>query len=542
MRYPTRPNHRTIFWCVCTCLLLNGSVAMAQQAPEPREEIAPDGPAPEAQEQAEEGGDGAPISFEAQEEEENDASPSPVDIEARARRAQQELEDERKARIVESMRDALAPEPIEADTDDEALHTYYLGRTEDAPRLEPDQPSICFMEVDDDSRVWKAQCDEHTKVCKVALLVTWREVHDEDSGASSIEPATLDEQFRCVGVQRTAQEFEMFVEESGYRVVMARPDAPYGYERDEFEQLFQTHFDLRSRFLIGVYYAGIGGPAGWSNTLGAEVGAHYEHFNEEAMRRHRYRFLQATLGGLDPTRLRGTLFEYDYSRAANDPLLWLTTLVGEPKRYDLFLNLGTGITLGRLDYWRFEDRDDVMMLDVMEGRLHWEALQGGGLEDYLMIYAGTGIGVLPLGEQDTSPYLYPELGARAAATLGERGLVQLALDARAKQAFELDSDGRSWRRAMATASAEWVTLAINDQPLSLYLQPEYHYLDRRGAPRGGERAFDPVHEYRVMSGMRLSLFVPPPSRAVRRLEGYKKARERGATRRAEQRMLAQADQ
>ena len=378
---------------------------------------------------------------------------------------------------------------------------YTVAQAKGAPRLDPDKPILCAWRADSQVQL-HLQCDPTARRCLVAEAALFKLAPDPVTGQERLLPtgATPAHMGYCAE-HLDAEQLRDLQDVQGYRMTPALLEVPYGYARDERHRALQTHFDLRSRLLLGVHYHhGSQGPS-----LSVETRSTYEHWSFYGQSRHRLRFLEGQLT-LSELRAQLTALEYDYGRTSEEPLLFFGLMIGEPRRYDAHLGLGLGTTLGRVHMRPFEGTRQVFM-DLVEARLHWELLQGLALEDYLMIRVGGGLGTrrYTRGSPDVgATYAYPEASLKAAWLISPRGLGQLAMDARVRQAWEQGS-GASWRQALASASAEWVVLTVSDQPLSLYAQPELEWLQMTEA--GATRA---TRELRVMAGLRISLFAPPP--------------------------------
>jgi hypothetical protein len=489
-------NPRQLAPCVLATLLLLPSLAAAQDPPEPQDPAAPADP----------------------QATEPPAQPTPED------QAAQYMEQQR-AYMQEQLNRMYGPQAPQApDTRDNAFY-YLLKDGAKGPQLAADKPVMCYYRPGSSVMV-RVQCDLEKRTCLVAESATFYDPAASASGEDKAKeqaprseagraPGTIETTLRpsfeseppllrgCAGVQY-AEMFQVLINE-GFTLTPALLDSPYGYKRDERGRAFQTHFDLRSRMLLGVYYTGQGLLDEYGSSLAIDTRSSYESWNHYSRKRHRFRFIEGQIS-LSPMNAQATVFEYDYGNTGDEPAFWITTLVGEPERYDVRMSLGAGLTLGRLDSRRYTtgsgDEARQTFIDLAEGRLNWELLQGTFLEDYLMVRVGGGAGTRTFQNEEAGGlYFYPEVGIKSAALIGERGLLQWQLDVRARQAWELG--GASWRQLTATTSLEWVVLAISDQPLSLFVQPELHALDM---PDEDIRQLD----MRVMGGLRLSLFTPPP--------------------------------
>ncbi len=363
------------------------------------------------------------------------------------------------------------------------------AQAQELPQLDAELPIVCVET--DDGRMLRIQCDEKTKVClsAEARLGTVE-------GAPDVVPRELTP---CATSRPGTYER---LSQSGYQFVSARHEAPYGYRRDELGRLFQTHFDLRRRYFVGVGWGATSDLEGDVALLGGsvdfQVGGIYEHFSEETLNRHRFRFLEAKLE-LTPVRTEGLVLGYDLGRQAIRPTLWITTFFGEPRRYDLNMHIGPGLQF--LRWWGTEDAGRALaLLDLAQGHLGWEIVQGTMLEDYLSLRLGAGMGVLIAGMEGDF-YLYPEAAFDAGWVAGDRGLWEFRTSGRMRFAT-LPSTNETFYEATVALSMERIFIAVTDQPVSLYLEPELSYRDL--APADARRV-----EARVLAGIRVSLFTPP---------------------------------
>jgi hypothetical protein len=442
------------------------------------------------------------------------------------RRAIEEL----KAREAEKEENTLTPEELEEQRFDAAFGVstqlrekeqarqraenatgdveYFLPEDpSNAPQLDYNEPIVCAYRPGSNVMV-RMQCDHEKKECLVAEEAVFHTLPNSEGGDKNnpeiVPTDSVPEQLS--GCYRLIQQEEFALLESrGYTLIPALLEIPHGYKRDERGRAFQTHFDLRSRLLLGVYYMGSVADS-YGQTLAIETRSSYEHIGHSKKRRHRFSFIEGEFV-LSPIRARALLFDYNYGRVNNEPLFYITNLIGEPSRTDVYMRIGKGLTLGRLDYQSYANAPDQTMLDMVAGRLQWEILQGFGLEDYFMLSTASGFGTRRIGNDDAgSVYFYPELGFKAIWLQSPRGLFQLATEGRVRYAFEPDI-GSAWQMAIASASAEWVMLAISDQPISLYARPEARFMN---IPSDGIQQGD----FRFMAGIRFNFFAPPPTDPV----------------------------
>lgn len=492
-----------IFTCVVATLTAAANLAYAQQPAEPpdQEQPAPLDEAPAAP-QDEPEADEAPATDDGDDSEtmsvEADEPPDAPDP------RREELERWRKQRFEQLVQGFKRPPQTP-----KTPTTYFtVEDAAKAPRLDYYKPIICAYRPNS-GIVVHLQCDPEQRTCLVAESAVFAPAvpapGEKSPTTPTLQPTNIEPSHTRPCYQVVEAEAFEELRQNGYKLIPALLETPYGYKRDELHRTLQTHFDLRSRLLLGVHYEGLLDGGTWRNSLRVETRSSYEHWSNYNQRRHRFRFIEGELS-LANLRAQATVFEYDYGRTSDEPVLFIGTMLGEPQRYDVKLSLGMGTTLGRLDYRTINAQSQVF-IDLLEGRLNWEILQGTALEDYLMVRLGVGFGTRRYSDTPADPlYLYPELGVKSAWLIGARGLAQLSLDARVRYGWEPDSNA-NWTLAEAKASGELILITISDQPLSAFVQPEYTILDLH-APSGDVSQ----REFRLISGLRLSLFVPPPPR------------------------------
>lgn len=373
-----------------------------------------------------------------------------------------------------------------------------MGQLEAAepPQLDPDEEIVCAEKAD--GTLVRMQCDEEARRCLVAKTRILRDGRTTSLIAQDLSPCVLGE----AGVYER-------LERAGYAMVPALLETREGYRRDELGRVFQTSFDLRRRFHLGVhdmvrFDAPPGQETGSSRSLEQslvlDVGSVHDAYNPYGRRRHRYRFLEGQLM-LNPFEIDAQLYSYDRSRASEEPAFWITTFIGTPRRFDIPIQLGAGYSLARLHYRRTEV-GDLMLLDLVDGRINWELYQGADIENYLLVSMGAGMGLRHMENRgDPMLYIYPELGLKGAWVLGNRGLAQVEIDGRMKWGYEPNTAER-WAMGTLGLSMERIIIAISDQPISIFLKPHMRYSEVEFADLRGL-------DYRLLLGARLSLFSPP---------------------------------
>lgn len=359
------------------------------------------------------------------------------------------------------------------------------------PQLDPYEEIVCAEGAD--GALVRMQCDEETQRCLVAQSRILR--HGR--------PTSLIAQGLVACVPGEPGVYER-LEAAGYEMVPAQLETREGYRRDELGRVFQTSFDLRRRLYLGVHdMLRFDQPEGFDTleqSLVLEMGSVVDYYDPRTRRRHRHRFLEAQLM-LNPFEIEAELYSYDRSRATEAPAFWITTFIGTPRRFDVPIQLGAGYSIARLHYQRTE-AGDLMLLDMVDGRLNWELYQGPSIENYLLISTGGGVGIRDMGGLGTPVfYLYPELGVKGSWILDRRGLSLLELDGRVKWGFEPETSDQ-WTMGTAALSLERIVIAVSDQPISIFLKPHVRYGEVEVAGLGGV-------DYRLLAGLRLSLLSPP---------------------------------
>lgn len=383
-----------------------------------------------------------------------------------------------------------------------------LTPTEASPRLDDTKPIYCFTVQTDDRKMrgLRIQFDNESASYLIAEDTLYKESL-QDGKLVSTRRRTQQLGRSCAPDSASTLQYVAEAMGEGYTMIPAKLDTAYGYARDELNRTFQTHFDLRSRFGVGVYYVGNLNPGAYSNTMGLEVFGTYEDWDPYARTRRRTRFLEGRLS-LAPFFARATVFETEESEQSEDPLLFIATMVGTPRRFDINLDIHFAGTLGRLDY-RTLNGKQYSQLDIAEGRLQWELLRSMDMEDFVLIHAGAGVGTRRWTDGDSEPlYVYPQVGARGAWTLSPRGLLELQAEANLRWGAEFEGDEAKWTSASSSVGIEWLVLSLSNQPLTLFARHEWEYLDLRGTKRDTT-----THSMRWSVGGRVSLFVPPPKRA-----------------------------
>lgn len=369
------------------------------------------------------------------------------------------------------------------------------------PIMDPEHAVHCVP--DKQGQLWRIQCDDVAKVCLYAA--------DEelDSAGNRIKP--LERARECVrdaGFDRTK------LEQAGYTFLPGRADAPWGWTRDERGRVFQINFDLHRRLYFGVGYTpqklidNLGNP--FENKRSSlDFGLFVFDFLSDGTTptRHRIRLLEGTVR-VEPFSADVVVAHYDMSRRFLDPLLRITTFVGEPQRHDLTLDLGLWTEVGGLEIhptpsgnssiWKHATA--MVTLDLWQSRK---------LDSYLRVRTGVGLEGQYTDETGYRSAITPASALELDVVADPAGFHNLRFELVHELPRYLEpirNDQKLAQRIRARVQYEAIVLAINDQPLTLKLAA------------GGEKRDDimgvPDRWAFVMdAGLRFSLWAPPRPRS-----------------------------
>ena len=286
--------------------------------------------------------------------------------------------------------------------------------------------------------------------------------------------------------------------EQGYRFVEAVAEAPDGWYRDERGRIIQVNFDLHRR----VYFGGAWAPE-YSPRAGFDLGRGRTDFGIEidldardGKELHRLRILEGSVWiGADP-RVDAALIRYSWSAQRGSPLLWISTFVGHPRRFDLDLNVS-----GWFEALHWELVSGKSFLTLGTAQLSTDLWRSKNLESFLRVRVG------PAAEYDLeskSLALKPVAAIDGDFTLDRDGFSHLtAMISGEKLLFDAPVDGRRLNpsRLRLQVGYERIILAINDYPLSLLL-------DARATWRDDLAFFKPGWDFAAHAGLRFSFWAP----------------------------------
>jgi hypothetical protein len=366
------------------------------------------------------------------------------------------------------------------------------------PMMDPERPVQCAK--DSEGHIWRLQCSESGK--KVCLYAPNQEL---DSDGVWVKP--LERARECA--------FEVpfdrpKLEHDGFTMVPGRADAPWGWTRDERGRVFQVNFDLTRRMYFGAAYSPqkvVENPLDSQRTsidFGLLVVDILNKGTEPT--RHRLRFFEGEVH-LQPFSAELVMAHYDVSRRYTDPLLRITTFVGEPSRHDLHLNVGMWTEVGGLELHRTSlGNSQLWRHGTAEVTL--DLWQSQNLDSYARVRTGLGLE----GQHDEVNGYRSALTAASAFeinwVLDQGGFhnLRLELDHEMPRYFTpLAGESKYSQRLKAKLMYETILVAINDQPLTFKLAAG-------GDKRNDLPGVPDQWAFVVDAGLRFNLWAPPRPR------------------------------
>lgn len=365
-----------------------------------------------------------------------------------------------------------------------------LGHADDLPLMDRDRPVACAKDVD--GHTWRIQCDAATKVCLYAS--------DEELDVEGKPVKPLERAKDCA--------FDPFdraaLAAAGYSFKPGRADVPWGWTRDDRGRAFQVNFDLKKRIFFGVAYTPkkiLENPLESTRTS-IDFGLLVLNIKGDRTM-HRLRFVEGGVH-LEPFSAELVLAHYDLSHRFLDPLLRITTFVGEPQRHDLTLDLGMWTEVGGLELHR-TSRGNAQLWKHATAQVTLDVWQSADMDSFARVRTGMALE----GQHDEVTGYHSALVATSAfeldMVLDKEGFHNLRFELEhelPRYFVEMGDTGKLAQRFKARLQYEAIVLAINDQPLSLKLA------------MGGEKRDDipglPNQWAFVMdAGLRFSLWAPP---------------------------------
>lgn len=363
------------------------------------------------------------------------------------------------------------------------------------PMMDHDRPVNCAR--DKEGQVWRLQCDHAQKVCLYAA--------NDELSSTGLRTKPLERARAC----ELDENFDRAkLEAAGYRMMPGRVDAPYGWTRDERGRVFQINFDLHRRVYFGV---------GWTpqkvlddplhaKRTSADFGLlSFNYLSDgETPTLHRFRFVEGSVH-VEPFSAEVTIAHYDVSRRFLDPLLRITTFIGEPQRHDLKLNLGMWSEAGGLEIHPAEGNghSTIWKHATVQGTL--DLWQSPNLDSFVRLRTGIGLEGQYTDGTGYRSAVVPQSALEIDTVLDEEGFHNLKFEFghEAPRYFvPLQSGQHFGQRFHAKVAYEAIFLAINDQPLSFRIAA------------GGEKRNDifgvkDQWAFVADAGLRFSLWAPP---------------------------------
>jgi hypothetical protein len=291
------------------------------------------------------------------------------------------------------------------------------------------------------------------------------------------------------------------LEKGEWPLIEAIAEAPPGWYRDERGRVMQVNFDLGRRVFFGGAWAPYYRPDGTGFVPGrarVEFGGSATTNARDDHQQHRFHFLEATLWlGSNPRDLRfeASVLRYDTSSRHERAPLWLTTFVGQPKRFDIPLNFGWGGEAGR-----FEALGGRTFVTFIELDVTLDLWLSADLDSYLRVRLGP---ALEYDVEGKGAYLRPTVAVEGDFTLDRDGFHHLTASAVGeKLVFEPADPGRgvSPNRLRVKAGYEVILFALNDYPVTFTLDGRAVWRDDVPALKGWE--------FSGNAGLRFSLWAP----------------------------------
>jgi hypothetical protein len=293
------------------------------------------------------------------------------------------------------------------------------------------------------------------------------------------------------------------LEASGCRVQEAIAEAPDGYARDENGRIFQVSFDLANRLYLGgrwaPFFPGSGGEV--LDRGGIDFGIRVDDLSYSGRKRHRHRVLEGAVSFM-PVDFEILLWGYDLGTRREEPAVWLTTFIGPPTRFDLDLDLGWGFRLLTARYHPMGSKA-YTELENLSLYLSWELYHNRPMDSFVRFAIGPACSELlsRLASESSRFAIYPVATLDSELVLDRRGLHRLALALSASPRWYLDEADALYSTARGSLSYEFVFLAINDQPLSVFLDGSAKYRD--DIPDAPDNWL-----FEAVAGLRFNFFAP----------------------------------
>jgi hypothetical protein len=339
---------------------------------------------------------------------------------------------------------------------------------------------------------YRVQCDPQVRTCYAApnhLLV---------DGVESDEPLARVAE-GCVSYLEVGNPISL--EQQGWRFEEAIAEAPPGWYRDERGRVMQVNFDLGRRVFVGGAWAPYYRPDGTGFVLSrarVELGVSVTTNANNDSQQQRWHFLEGTVwlgrNAID-TRVEASLLRFDLSSRHQRAPLWVTTFIGEPRRFDLPLNFGFWGEAGR-----FESLGGRTFVTIAELDVTLDLWNSVDLDSYVRVRVGPGL------EYDINAkgaYFRPAVAVEGDLTLDRDGFHHLTASATGEKLFfepAVEGRGLSPQRVRIKAGYEVILVALNDYPLTLVVDGRAAWRDDVVLLKGWD--------FSLNAGLRFSLWAP----------------------------------
>jgi hypothetical protein len=231
----------------------------------------------------------------------------------------------------------------------------------------------------------------------------------------------------------------------------------------------------------------------------ADLGLQVDVHSDDEKTLYRWHVLDSQFYLGTPT-YDATLLRLDWSTARARPILFLTTFIGQPRRYDLNLDIGAWFEAVHLEYLR-RGAETESFLTLGSANITTDIWHSKDMASFVRARAGAG------GELDTTRHftsLKPEVAVEGDFTLDRDGFHHVHFQAEGeKLLFDQVVAGRNAdpQRLHLSGGYEVILFAVNDQPVTLVL-------DAKGTYRDDFVTVGPGWEWSAEAGLRFSLWAP----------------------------------
>jgi len=370
-------------------------------------------------------------------------------------------------------------------------------------RMRWDRPVLCLF--DGKGEPIYAQCDAARKRCLF---------HRGCFGKTKGELCKPLERMKPCEEPAPDRRYEQLMA-NGTEFVPAIAEAPPGWRRDEAGRVFQTDFDMNRRVWLGGRWEPSYGPAS-QERLGravVEMGIRAEMLSQDTRSRYRFRALVGQVA-LNPLGVRGTAFRFDSSHESETPFLRFSTFWPEPRRHDLFLNVGWWVDVIGLEHRPRGTHDETHVRFAGAGGT-WDLWHSSDMTSYFRLRLGAAFDDLYVksAEHRHRLALTPVAALEADVIFDEAGMHRLTIASGYDTPvawFEGEAGPPTFtQRFINSLAYETIVLAVNDQPITLRISGEGGYRDDVIEDAAG-------WEVRGGAGLRINFWAPPPDDDDRR--------------------------